>query len=161
MAKCVQFMYDAYTPAFVNKLTNSLYDYVLLLDSFEIQDLVMTLRDLNDAGTTINQRRIKLQNTWLDILRTNYGVSRKDIDDKTFSQLVELVTGLPSQNELLNRVVFRDIPDRTKVSDSEIDFIINTINDKSNRISKTIGDKRFCFSSNDRSYYWLPQSFLP
>jgi hypothetical protein len=159
--KNYQFMLRGTTPIKVDSLASDLYNYVLFLDSEELNDLKVTLDKLYDPGQTAFKRREKLQTTWKEILRANYGATPAEIQDKSLSELMQLITGLPSLNPLLRKFKMTDLTDINIVSDSEFDDIVNNIKNKRAELNRLSGNKEFLFLSNDRAWYWIPQSYLP
>jgi hypothetical protein len=72
-----------------------------------------------------------------------------------------LISGLPSPNPLLQKYTYDDITDITRLPDKEFDQILTDIKNKSEFLTKLVGDKKFYFLSNDRAFYWIPQNYLP
>jgi hypothetical protein len=159
--KNYQFMLRGHTPVKVDSLVSPLYNYVLFLDQEELNDMKITLDRLYDPKQTANQRRDKLKTTWMEILRANYGVKPEEIEGKSLSELMGLITGLPSLNPLLQKFKMTDLTDVNKVSDSEFDDIVNSIKKKRDDLNRLSGNKDFLFLSNDRAWYWIPQGYLP
>jgi hypothetical protein len=159
--KNYQFMLRGTTPIRVDSMATDLYNYVLFLDQPEFDDLKVTLDKLYEPSPTAFKRREKLKTAWMEILRANYGVKQDEIEGKTLSELMGLITGLPSRNPLLEKFKMTDLTDINIVSDSEFDSIVNDIKKKRDGLNRLSGNRDFLFLSNDRAWYWIPQSYLP
>jgi hypothetical protein len=159
--KNYQFMLRGVTPLKVDSLISSLYNYVLFLDQIEFDDMQTSLNKIYDPGQTAFKRREKLADSWKEILRVNYGATPEEISDKSIGELMKLITGLPSLNPLLQKYKFSDLTDINKVSDSEFDDMVNSIKNKRDGLNRLSGNKEFYFLSNDRAWYWIPQTYLP
>jgi hypothetical protein len=156
-----QFMLRGHTPIKLDSLKNDVYNYIIFLDQRELEDMRITLDRLYDPGQVVSKRRERLQTAWKEILRANYGVTTEEIADKSLAELMGLITGLPSLNPLLKKFRVTDLTDIAKVSDSEFDAIVNNILKKRDDLNRLMGNKEFFFLSNDRPWYWIPQSYLP
>jgi virulence-associated protein VapD len=159
--KNYQFMLRGMTPIKVDSVASKVYNYVLFLDQVEFDDLQTTLNKIFEEGQTAYKRREKLKNSWQEILRLNYGATPEEIADKSLAELMKLITGLPSLNPLLNKYKMNDLTDVNKVSDAEFDDMVNDIKKKRDGLIRLSGNKEFLFLSNDRAWYWIPQSYLP
>jgi hypothetical protein len=159
--KNYQFLLKTYTSLEVKKLKNPIYKFDIFLDEEELNDLIISLNKIYTPGLTGYQRRQSFKDAWFEVLRTNYGVSRSEIESKTFSEIMNLISGLPSPNPILKQYTFNDILDISRLPDREFDQILGIIKEKSDLLTKITGNKQFYFMSNDRAYYWIPQSYLP
>jgi hypothetical protein len=159
--KNYQFLLKAYTSFEVQKLKNPIYKSDIFLDAKELNDLIVTLTKIYTSGLTGYQRRQGFRDTLNDEMITNYGVKGNEIKRKSFSEIMNLITGLPSPNAILKNYTFNDIPDINRFPDTEFDQILGIIKDKCELLTKIAGNKQFYFMSNDRPYYWIPQSYLP
>jgi len=159
--KNYQFLLKTYTSYNVKELNNPVFAFDIFLDQDELNDLIISLNKIYIPGLTGYQRRQSFKEAWFEVLRTNYGVSRKEIENKSFSDIMKLISGLPSPNQLLTKYTYNDITDITKLPDREFDQILEIIKEKSELLTKIAGNKQFYFMSNDRAYYWIPQIYLP
>ena len=162
MEKKYQFLFEAYVPLNTNTLNNSLFKYVLFLDQGELDDLINDLSELVELDLTGYQKRQQLSDVWFQILSLNYGVNNLDeIRDKKISDLIELITGLPAQTDLLSKYTFEDLRDQVKVSNQAFNEILFTIKSKLDLLRQINGNPEHMFISNDASFYWIPQEFFP
>jgi hypothetical protein len=159
--KNYQFLVKTYTSFEVQKLKNPVYKFDLFLDASELNDLIITLTKIYNSGLSGYQRRQSLRDTLSSELTQNYGVKANEVRRKSFSDIMNLISGLPSPNPVLGNYTINDIPDIKRFPDSEFDQIMGIIRDKCELLTKIAGDKKFYFMSNDRPYYWIPQSYLP
>lgn len=162
MEKKFQFLFEAYVPLKTNTLNNNLFKYVLFLDQGELDDLINDLSELVELDLTGYQKRQQLSDVWFEILSLNYGVNNlDDIRTKKISELIELITGLPAQTDLLAKYNFEDLRDQVKVSNQEFNEILFSIKSKLDLMRQINGNPEHMFISNDASFYWIPQEFFP
>jgi hypothetical protein len=162
MEKKYQFLFEAYVPLQTNTLNHPLFKYVLFLDQGELDDLINDLSELVELDLTGYQKRQQLSDVWFEILSLNYGVNNLDeIRDKKISELIELITGLPAQTDLLSQYTFEDLRDQVKVSNQAFNEILFTIKSKLDLLRQINGNPEHMFISNDASFYWIPQEFFP
>jgi hypothetical protein len=159
--KNYQFLLKTYTSYKVQKLKYPVYKFDIFLDSEELTDMITTLTNILSPDLTSYKRRQNFKDAWYEILRANYGVSREDIKNKSFSELMKLISGLPSPNPILEKFTCDDITDITRLPDKEFDMIVKNIQNQTELLTKIRGDKKFYFLSNDRAFYWIPQNYLP
>ena len=162
MEKKYQFLFESYIPINTNTLNHPLFKYVLFLDQGELDDLINDLSELVELDLTGYQKRQQLSDVWFQILSLNYGVKDiNEIRDKKISDLIELITGLPAQTELLAKFTFEDIRDQVKVTNQEFNELLFAIRDKLDLLRQINGNPSHMFVSNDASFYWIPQEFFP
>jgi hypothetical protein len=162
MDKKYQFLFESYVPLETNTLTNPLFKYVLFLDQSELDDLINDLSELVELDLTGYQKRQQLSDVWFQLLSLNYGVTDiNEIRDKKISELIELITGLPAQTDLLSRHTFEDLRDQVKVSNQEFNELLAAIKNKLDLLRQINGNPTHMFISNDASFYWIPQEFFP
>lgn len=161
MQRNYQFLLRGYTSIQTSKVNSPLYNFTLFMDNDEFDALKIALDKLYIPGQTSTARRERFRESWLQILKANYGVKTEEIEDKTLAELTALITGLPSVNPILKKYTVNDITDITRLPNNELEQICNLIKEKRDRITRDGGDKAYYFLSNDNAYYWIPQSHLP
>lgn len=157
----VQFAIKSYVPIEMEGLEYPLYKYVLFVDDTELYELMHTISQFLsplDPKYTVRQN---LKNVCREILRLHYGTDRKLVENKSLAEVLSLVTGLPSQSKLLREIKPDDIDDPRKVTDRQMSELAAYIAQKKQTLEKILHDNDYFFRSNDHSYYWLPQEFLP
>jgi len=162
MEKKYQFLFESYVTMNTNSLKYPLFKYVLFLDQSELDDLINDLSELVELDLTGYQKRQQLSDVWFSLLSLNYGV--KDINEirnKKISELIELITGLPAQTDLLSKHSFEDLRDQVKVSNQEFNSLLTSIKSKLDLLRQINGNPAHMFISNDASFYWIPQEFFP
>lgn len=166
-----QFMLRGYTSLFTKKIPSMgydnetpyepLYDFMLFLDQDELDELNRILNKLYIEAQTMSDRRERLVNAYFEILKTNYGAQRNEIMEKTLAEITKLITGLPSTNELFKKYRLQDIMDINVVDNQDLNMIIEGIKSKRDELEKVVGDQRYKFMSQNRIYYWIPQTMIP
>jgi hypothetical protein len=80
----------------------------------------------------------------------------KTLKSLTFAEAQRRITGLPTNNELLNAIRLKDIKDEKKVSDKMLDKLINYFKQKTGELEKAEQ-----FESNGQIYYWANKEMFP
>jgi hypothetical protein len=140
-----------------------LFSPVLLVSKLEFGRLVASLKKLTAQSNTNEELRLNLINTWKELLKNSVGdLPDAEIEDMTFKELTEKVYGLPATNNLLDRRL-KELANKRKVSDAELNFYVNQIATKYNQLYRIFNENtgKYAFLSNDISYYWIDQSLLP
>ena len=118
--------------------------------------------DLEKLLSPVNasRQRENLVFSYKRILSEHYG--EEEILKKTPSDVMGLVTGLPSQTFLLNNYTIEELEDPRIVSDQAISSILVHTRQKYNILTEDIlGQKKYSFKSFNNTYYWVPQDALP
>lgn len=158
----IQFSQRSFTPLRIEGHQNSLYQYVILMNEQDLRNLIHTLEKLFDVTSTRYDRRTNLEKACYEILQYQYGFSDKEImANMKMGDLISLVNRMPSRNPLFNKVSIGDIGKKRKVSDHQIDEILDGIELKTIGLKRARVGKSHRFDSNDQTYYWIPQNLLP
>ena len=155
-----------YTPFQRNCDQYPLWEYQLFYDNEGLNDLREALHNLNIARDVPEKRR-RFKEVWLEILKGHIGLESSEVaelENYSVGEIEKLVFGLPGTSEFLNRTL-RDLEDRSKISDFEFDKWLDRINTKFIKIdkifNKTSAYKEYFFQSNEKTFFWIPQGFLP
>jgi hypothetical protein len=151
-----------FTPVSVTGLKNPLWESQLFFTSEELHDLNKGCRVLEEAVTS-EDRRNKFQQYWERMLSSHIG---EEIEDNPYLQDIELKKfGLPGTSDLLKQIRLKDIPDKAKLSDDQLERWIAKILSNTRKLEKIYNRneafKEYWWATNDEYYYWIPQVFLP
>ncbi len=157
-----QLFVEAYVPLRVDDLEYPLFKHAIFMTRQELNELERELEKIVDIGNTPSELREQIINSYKQILIGYYGTeARREITIKSPAEILEIVTGLPTTSELLNKYTIAEIEDRGRVSDEEIQDIFFYMDEKLRALSKIIGNPDYFFRSRDQTYYWVPQEVLP
>lgn len=165
----VQFFIPGWTTPNVNSLNSDepVYKYVLYLTEEELTDLNDKLYELTAGEAPPSEQRNKLYDTYASLAQAYFG---KEIADDakfeskiTIDQIIKKITGLPTKSQLMKNTGFMDIKDPAKVSDSKIEQIIMNIRKsyEALRVAKNDVQSQFRYPTDDGTFYWIPQEYLP
>ena len=150
-----------------NGLNKSLFRNVILINTLEFSGLITILNSFGQAGNNASEMRAILKETFVKVIKDHFGEreSRHVLKNKnlTIGKIMELLTGLPAQSELLRRVKLEQIDDEDEITDSELQTIVNGISEKYDRLRKILNDpnNKYSFTSSGDKYYWVPQEDMP
>ncbi len=161
LATRYQFLFETYLPIEISILKNELFAYVLFLDQDELDGLILTLQKLIGEDRNASKQRSQLADIWREELKTNYGVTEKELKGETIGRLLSLVTDLPTQSPLLAKYRLDDFIDLAKMNDQEFRAVKNLIRLKYRQLQSISGEGDSFFRSNDRKFYWVPYNYLP
>ena len=160
--------YQIYSKGFAPQkqasLKNPLWQYELFYTSDEIYELSRSFNALVN-GRTGAERREKFQLAWKTLLKGHIGnINPEEFENMTIEEIEKQVFGLPGTSAFL-KLRFRDIDDKAKLSDQELEIWIYKIESNKSKIERIMnlskGFEEYSFLSNDQRYFWIPQTFLP
>jgi hypothetical protein len=162
--KNYQFSMKGYTAKEINGLSYPIYKEVLFLSLFDLVEVVTRLNSLCDYSGSMSERRIRMQNVWVEILASILGSDkRNEIMNMKGSDLHNVVFGLPAQSELITDVKLRDIVERTVISDAQFEQYVQYLSFKLGELRKIVNEVNYeqSFRSNNIVYYWIPLETFP
>lgn len=165
--KKVQLYFTGYTLDIISDLTHPIFKRSLLLTKSELSDIIRQIDELNMASGSPD-RRLALQQAWLEILMKHVGVGKTDRSEllsRTIEDIMITTIGLPSTNSFINNIRLEDLTNPGAISDPEIAQYIRDIDTKHrelNRIFNMVNPPyRYSFRSYNETYYWIEESLLP
>jgi hypothetical protein len=163
--KNYQFSMKGYTAKNVKNLNYPIFKESLFLSREDLLETIMRLNSLcGIGGNSMSDRRLKMQNIWIDILESIIGSEkREEIMNMTVDDLHNVVFGLPSQSQLTAQVRLRDIVEATVIDDTEFEMYADYICNKLAGLRSIINDQNYneSFVSNNITYYWIPLELFP
>jgi hypothetical protein len=142
----------------------SFLQYTVVLNTMEYKQLndifsLMTGQNLQPDQSSF---RSKLVKNYLNIQRQllDMDVSKGDIKKMSLAKYFRTVTGLPIQNELLNKYTVVDLKRESKMPQSEFENYLKFLIGSSERIKRStqVGQQ---FISNGKTYYYITaQNFV-
>lgn len=157
-----QMYYEGYGTTVLNGFKNPLAKYMLFMDKEELSDILKIFDELENA-TSYNDKRKKLKETWIEILRKHFGNSEDiDIENINIDELGPTVLCLPKSSKILN-MPLSDFTDPKKFSDYDFNKYVRSISNKRNLLRDILRDKnyKFSFLSDDKIYYWIDIDLMP
>lgn len=162
--KNYQFSMKGYTAKDVNGLSYPIYKEVLFLSLYDLVEVVTRLNSLCDYSGSMSERRIRMQNVWVETLESILGSDKRDeIMNMAGSELHNVVFGLPAQSPLINDIKLRDIIERTVISDAQFEQYVQYLSFKLGKLREIVNDVNYeqSFRSNNITYYWVPLEIFP
>jgi len=154
-----------YTAKNVKNLNYPIFKESLFLSREDLLETIMRLNSLcGIGGNSMSDRRLKMQNIWIDILESIIGSEkREEIMNMTVDDLHNVVFGLPSQSQLTAQVRLRDIVEATVIDDTVFEMYADYICNKLTGLRSIINDQNYneSFVSNNITYYWIPLELFP
>jgi hypothetical protein len=161
-ARNSQMYYEGYGSITNSKVNNPLAKYILFMDKVELTDLLEIFDELLNA-TSYNDKRKKMKEAWIEILRKHIGDSEKiEIENLKLGELSSKILCLPKSSKFLT-ISLNQITDPKKFSDYEFNKYMKSISNKRNNLRKIYKDKNYIYSflSDDKTYYWIDMDLLP
>jgi len=160
-----QFSMKGYTTKSVKNLFYPLFKESLFLSREDLLETIMRLNSLcGIAGTSMSDRRVKMQNIWIDILESIIGSEkREEILNMQVDDLHNVVFGLPSQSQFTSQVRLRDIVEVTVIDDTKFEQYADYLCNKLASLRSIVNDQNYneSFVSNNITYYWIPMELFP
>ncbi len=162
----VQFFVPAWTSPNVNRLERPVFKYVLYVTEDELTDMIDKFERLIEEAPPSDLRDM-MYDAYETLAQAYFG---KEIlnDDKfqsklSIDEIISKITGLPSSSELLKETKLSDIKDTRKISDDRIEEIRKRIKNSYDqlRLAKNDLNGTVRFPTDDGTYYWILQDYLP
>jgi hypothetical protein len=159
--KNYQFFGRCYAPMEAEGLKEPLFQRVLFFTDDELSDLAKTLDQLSVSLDDIEQTRIQLKNTCIELALSYLGKS--ETKDISLDDLLEAIIGKEPRNRIFSSIKsINDLSDSKKVTDKTIKDIATQFSSKSRQLKEVKADDSFrCKEDIDLVYYWVPEKYLP
>ena len=146
-------------PVRVKGTDKSLFDYVLFFSSDELANIIKELKKLEKSNIS---NRKAYQDALVAMGQAFLGqMTRDDIEGMSIDQLISQIYGVPVQISNCG-VKIIEIPDKSKVSDSELKDYISVFNIKRSGLENIYNNAYLGkFKSNGLTYIWIPLSDMP
>ena len=158
--------YQMFKPGFsaleVNGLKYPLFQRVVLLTILELSSIVNDIKDLAASGA--GSRRIKMQNTWKDLLKTHIGnKSDEEMMSMGMDEINKMLFDVPTSSDFLKKMKLREITDPRIFPDIDFERYVDKLENKASSLNTILNQNNypFSFSSNNIMYYWIPEAILP
>jgi len=160
--KVKNFNLIGYAPMQIRDLDNPPFVRVFFITRHELGKMITIFEKLETA-TSGHNRRQRLQESWMEILKDHFGkVSDEEMGKMTFEEINEKVWGLPGTSELLSFVRLSDIIDESVVPKQTFEYYAFNIKRKKDALKDIFNTDNYpySFKSLDEIYYWIPESIL-
>ena len=131
------------------------------MDDDDLYELIIQFRKLGNA-TTEQELRKNLVDSYKQLAISYYGAreSKSAINKKTLSEIMGLITGLPSRSDLFTKYTISDLESSRAVTVQTLKDIAGEINDIKTDLERIRSRKSYSFTSYDQMYYWIPAEAL-
>ena len=144
------------------QLNEPMYKYVLFLTDQEYLNLIFNINKvyINDGSKSTQRERI--ENAFRELVITYYGKqeARKVLKEKSVAEIWKYITDIPTNQN--------SCPWPARVSDFNnpnfnVDKLVRCLKRKVSSLDNFINDNSgFAkFRSSDRTFYWIPQDYMP
>ena len=157
-----QFYHEGYIPVKPTGLKYPLFKNVLFMTKRELSDMLGIFQALS-TSVTRGEQRIAMQNTWKEILKRYLGEDT-NFEDMTMEEINRKVFGLLGSSTLLINVRLKDITNPAIVPDAVFRQYVERIRRSSITLKRIFNEGkyyRFAFTSNDETYFWILEDFIP
>lgn len=135
----------------------------IFMTKSELNELIQKLKQVSKSET--DNRRQDLQNA-LKILALSYLGQIKDVDNITLEDVAEAMIGVTKvaggtafERESIRNIKIKDITEKTKVKDKQIEAIVNDLSNDVNHLESQ--GSRCKFTQNGNTYYYILLSDMP
>lgn len=159
----VQLFVEGYVSNTCPKLSEPLYSFSVLLTQSELNELIATLKKLDNPGKSISDKRKEMKNAFRKILEGMFGPkeAKNMIKRMTPADFFARITGLPIDKTALKEVRLSDIQNSRVLSDTDFYLLENKVLASLKDLQRYQADPTNQFKSGDQVLYWVPQSYFP
>lgn len=156
----LQFFWEGYTPMTRVGCREPFYQYVILVESGELLNLIGELEKLiGDDGLTMNQQKEHIEASFKELASTYLGraetVSR--VKNMRIGEVLDRLHGCPGFER--GKVFETTIQDLSELESSDIQTIIDHFNARLELLKEFM--ELNSFLNFEETYYWIPSSKLP
>jgi len=166
-----QLYFRSFVPVKMAKNKNECFSYVLFMPEEDLESLFYQLQRLsNSINETPDKKREALIRVWKELVLQFTGEDEDKIMNLDLQTIEQKMQGVKNEgitfntNKPLAKVKLKDLLNRKKISDAQIDAYIDFVQSKYNAIENIIQQGKsydFAYSSNGYVYYWIPSTYLP
>jgi len=162
--KNIQFFIPAYTSLNVNKVDNPIFKIAIYVHQDELAEMIEKFGSL-DVETNETDTRTMLKEAFQTLIDAYFGKDAGvDFTKKVnMGDILEKITGLPTQATVLKNIKIADIEDVGKVTQGQIEEAKKRIRDSLEKL-KTVSidmDNTKRDRTDDGVYYYIPQEYFP
>lgn len=157
---------EGYAPLSSQKVGSPLFRKVLLLSREDLQKVISNINRLHRASSR-NDRRIAMQETYLDMVKRHIGdKNTADLLKMSIEEVNTKIFGLPGTNSLINKIKLEDLTNPGVISDNELHMYATAIEMKYNTLNRIFNSSnsnphKYSFSMAEVIYHWIEDDLLP
>ncbi len=142
--------------------TRNIYKPVLFISSQELEELLKSLKDVNQAAAESNNREPYINAMKALIRSFNQGMTEEEIMSTDIGEVMKMVMGLNEAPESLKKYTLNDIASTAKVKNNEYRSLVSKFVSRYSKLSRiSRSDYQYTYKANNMKYYWLPIEYLP
>ena len=162
----VQFFVPAWTSTRVERLDKPVFKYVLYVTEDELTEMIDKFERLIEEAPPSDLRDM-MYDAYETLAQAYFG--KEILNDEKFQsklsidEIISKITGLPSSSELLKETKLSDIKDPRKVSEEKMEEIRKRIKNSYDSLRSAKNDLAGTsrFPTDDGTFYWILQDYLP
>ena len=156
-----------YIPEKYNETIHPTISYVLFMPEMDVYNYLQIIKKClaTTDGGAYDDKREKLFEVYKSLIEQFTGKSGKDLNSMTRNDLIKIMQGIEIQGLKLGNdldYVIPDILNKRKVTDEEIDTLLNRFNEVQKRLDDILRQGEtyeFSYTSDQNNrYYWIPLS---
>jgi hypothetical protein len=144
-------------------IKNDLFSYIVFVTAQEYQLIKKLMDDIVSSANNDNtDLREKLTQVYTETLKQYLGgaESGKVIDNMKMDEVMAYVTGIHTHSELFKKYKIKDI--KNKLTPADLTNLVELIRKKRDLLRKIEADTEYRRMDMDkRTYYWIPDDYLP
>ncbi|MGB0931877.1 MAG: type VI secretion system protein TssR domain-containing protein, partial [Chitinophagales bacterium] len=159
----IQLYQPGYAPKLIEGQKFPLFKYSLFLTRLELLELYNQMKKFSKATTSVNNARREMQEVYLDILSTYLGNEDDSFLQMDLQEINQYIFGLPGTSDFLKDITVSDITRTDRFTNADFNRFVARLENKLQTLGDIVNsaDYSYSFKSNDISYYWLSEDFIP
>jgi hypothetical protein len=157
---------EGFAPLTATGLEHPLFRKTLLLSRNDLSKILGFIDNLY-AATTMGDRRIAIQNAYIDMIERHIGkMDKQELMLLTVEEISSKVVGLPGTNSFINKIRLEDLTNPGVIPDHELNIYANEIDRKRESLRRIFNESRYnpyeySLELNEVVYYWIEDNLLP
>jgi len=162
----VQLFYEGFSPVNTKLLTTDLWQYDLLLDVDDFSNMLSYFKAIEELSNNETELRQNFITTWKGILNLVLGEKKAmNVENMTLREIEQRVFGAVGTTKLLDYALV-DFENPTKIPRKDLMELKQSISQKRKLLESIFEgvaavSKKYTWISNERKYFWIPQTMLP
>ncbi|MES2590344.1 MAG: type VI secretion system protein TssR domain-containing protein [Bacteroidota bacterium] len=157
----LQLYVDGYVSLKCSKLKKDLYTYSVLLSYQELSQIISVIKQISKPGSD-KEARANMKAAFKEIVAGYYGPkeARNAMNSLFVSDLLTMISGMPSKNSILTEINLNDVTDEKKFPYNQFIEIKGLLDESAAQLEEYRGKESNQFNSDDNIYYWVPQELF-
>ncbi len=157
----LQLYVDGYVSLKCSKLNKNLYTYSVLLSYEELSQIISVIKQISKPGSD-KEARANMKSAFKEIVAGYFGPkeAKNAMNSLFMSDLLGMITGMPSQNSILTEINLNDVTDEKKFPYTQYIQIKGLLDECAAQLEEYRSKESNQFNSDENIYYWVPQELF-